>query len=1317
MDFIKTLCDPALGVPQLMQGLAELQNYLIMCNFKKKDEATLIDDFKNIWKSLLITSANSSSTIRLASYKATGIFLTKITPYYPNEVCKSFSEIALEATITAHNSAIIASSFAYITRFIAPLYLEKFLKSTPVFHHFSFVDPSFSEYIAQIITNSEHLGKDWLKILLHSLLERIESNENRHLSKAVAAIVNHDPYVMFNELVDFIIENNKPQDKPTVLLNHLSLLAYVLSNIEGKTNKLELFEIAEASVSILSRPNRTVVESDSAFQILGIENRSFSVNITNNQEILNIEIKNNDETKTASTSFNMNDFKDSPALYVMPLPIEILLPKETDGPSVVNAKIITLGRIANTITDTKELDKILNVLIVDSNTGVVETSVSVNNAISKSIRNIVKHASIEVLSKLIKNVIFVEKMSWYRALSMLKIIDNINVKVFIERIGRPIYNDILEIVCNFCYERNESLYITASNLLAKIVSKQDIPFVCSVLAHNNSFFSGTQLQRTLLAFNKILTKFNEPIPEISAYADAVTECSEYFDDDLNVLSSIFEFLALSKSPSNEKIRDIAMNICKSYITTISGEKWGNSPVQTKYQSQVDEVISMRSMDVVAQPIDDILKFLDPFRSTVRFLLQLPKQFLPSDFAIELCTKVFPIFPREITNYFAVGLSEFPENVKLQFISGVYNRLQFVSDINVLAKWCEIVLKNDAVFFEKSQTETLAFFNAVTIYFKNASISLTNSQALSFSMLVARMSEDPVEDISKFISKVKPNQRNHFIEEFDQQVPSLIDAIKQKYPEIFNFKNSNNEILQTHDSALNIIFENDRQSLQEQFVSVVQKKELYHLFQTIHEASSKKITLMLDDILIPKSFVTTFSNLVSKTIYVDMSINNAMSCMRSDLGELALSKLQDKVDDVFKIFEEKEHLKKSDILNLSSLVSFLPCDVDKISKIGYKALNENNTKGRLATVSLLLAAGTFLYRSVPQEVFDSFYELVKDEETTREISYALSVIITRTKIDQKAIDLIKKMSSNCGIKTSIQSILHLPLISSQTSPEFLDDISNKIRTYIVSVMPSLFISALRMFEHCASVFDEQKFLQIARPSFEHICNRYKLVQYNPPLVSYSTSSLKIAAKQGIPVYKWLDLLRVENHKPAFLGFCDLLPYLIKYTSQNEATFNTLVDISMKLLSYNGFVFSRALMCLENRMDKIENVESRSSILLDILFQCIGKNSDDEIHDWFDGWINLLEKYLKPPHLTSIIIFKFLKYNFSRSFISLAKYVHRNKSPEVSEVLLTGEEICEFNCQKYALKLLAEGQHIKEAIHLSIFASDCAESDELINSLSK
>ncbi|EAY04689.1 hypothetical protein TVAG_474870 [Trichomonas vaginalis G3] len=1313
MEFAKTLCDPSSTPQQLSQGLTDLQKSLIMVNFKGKDEAALMETFKSIWKGLLITSANPASSVRLASYKATGIYLTKITPYFPNEICKSFSEIALEATITAHNSAIIASSFAYITRFIAPMYLQQFLKSTPVFHHFSFIDPTFSEYIAQIITNSRHLGIDWLKILLHSLLERIDAAENRHLSKAVAAIVNLHPTTMFEELIDFIIENNKPMERSQVILSHLPLLAYILNNIEGKSSKFDLYEISEAAITLLNKSEKSIVESDSAFQLLAIENRSFSVNITLINENIEISLQNADKTKNNKANICIEKFKESPAFYLMPLPFEMLIPNENDSPSVRNSKNTSLGRLANHIEDQKKLDEIVEILIKSASQQNLEAAISVNTAISICINNLLKHASIDVLSKLLLNIIFIEKSSWYRSLSMLKIIGNINFKLFISRIGRPIYNDILELLCKLCFEKNESLYVTACDILAKVISRQDVSFVCNVLISDSSFFNEYKLERALIAFNKILQKFGEAIPEIAAYSDAVTECSSFFEDDTNVLSPIFEFLALCKSSSNERLRDIAINIAKSYISIISGEKWGNN---TSYQSQIEYIVSMKSMDVVAQPIDDILKYLDPFRSTIHFILNLSKSLLPNDFIIELCTRVFPIFPREITKFFDDFLPELSESEKLQFISGVYNRLQFVSDINILTTWCNIVLKNDAVFFEENQVETLSFFNGLTLFYRNTNIQMTSSQALSFLLLRCRMSDDPMEDFCKFLQNVKNTQKSMFISAFNDEMPGIVEAVKQKKPELLEINAKENvEKIEIEKSDFNFD-KSDRNDLKSRFITTIHKKEMIHLLVTILESKKSNEKLCLDSVTIPKSFVGNLTDLVKNYENVEMSVPYCLKLMRTRFGDLALSKVQNNVNDVIQIYKNKEILKKGDTLNLSSIVSNLPVDVELVSQWCLQVMkDENMTKNRLNSAYILLYSVCYLYRTIPQKVTDDLYSIFEGYETpNKELSYLLCTICNRSKIDAKYINLIRKFSQNCGYKTSIQSTLFLPLISTKDSKQtFIDEITNMIKMYVVSVMPSLLLSALKLYQHCANVYDNDTFLYISKPIFEHIRNRYKMVQMNPPLVEYSTNCLKASCVKGIPVYKAIPLLIIDETKPAFSNFCDLIPFLIKYSSVLDDS--NILEISQKLLARDDFLLNKGLRCLCSQIDKFNDNETKNSILLDNLLEQIKQIEHDRTSNWYECWVNTLEEYLKPTNACSIIVFQLLKNNFARCFVALSKFVHRNRNKEICEVVLSGQEICQTNSQKKALELLANGANIKVAITLSLFADDCEESEAIIKSL--
>ena len=252
--------------------LHEFQQSVNLQTFMQIGNSELSELFRSIWTVLLETSANPSSTVRLASQRAAGAFLTRITPYFAEFVLGSFSEVTRSASFDVKSLIVVASSFAYLsTVFVAKTKLSLFVKQTPVFEHFKSSDSAFAEHLVSIIGNLRHLGTTWLEHLLEMFLEKFKSDGSRYVIKAIAAIVAHQPDVYVGRIVDTV-------DPATP--GFYSLMSFLLGSNEDRLRSVDLMPLAKLAVRGLAREDMCPADLDSALQILAVQSMSFSVDVT-----------------------------------------------------------------------------------------------------------------------------------------------------------------------------------------------------------------------------------------------------------------------------------------------------------------------------------------------------------------------------------------------------------------------------------------------------------------------------------------------------------------------------------------------------------------------------------------------------------------------------------------------------------------------------------------------------------------------------------------------------------------------------------------------------------------------------------------------------------------------------------------------------------------------------------------------------------------------------------------------------------------------------------------------------------------------------
>jgi hypothetical protein len=141
--------------------LYRFRRELNAAHFKECPESQRLQTFRQVWKFLLTAAGNTSSNIRLAAGRATGSFLTRIVPHFPDLMHKSFTEVVRLTTFAPKSSAVIASSFAFLSSFVAPPFVARSLATDAILDHFASPDPTFAERLPEVISRLRYLGVDW----------------------------------------------------------------------------------------------------------------------------------------------------------------------------------------------------------------------------------------------------------------------------------------------------------------------------------------------------------------------------------------------------------------------------------------------------------------------------------------------------------------------------------------------------------------------------------------------------------------------------------------------------------------------------------------------------------------------------------------------------------------------------------------------------------------------------------------------------------------------------------------------------------------------------------------------------------------------------------------------------------------------------------------------------------------------------------------------------------------------------------------------------------------------------------------------------
>ncbi|KAK8871158.1 hypothetical protein M9Y10_009071 [Tritrichomonas musculus] len=625
---------PTTSNQDLNRTLYNFQNQINAFIFTRYTLNDVPEIFRSIWKLLLSAAGNSSSTTRLASYRAAGAFLTRVTPYYPDKIHESFSDVTLMATIDVKSSAIIASSFAFISKYIATPFMKKFINQTPVFHHFSSNDPVFSEHLPTIISNLGHLGNDWLKNLLQFFLEKIDESTtaSRYLIKAVTAIVGHNPRFFIRHIIDWMKtsskENLKKKDDENDLeidKKYISLFTFFISGHQKSIEDVDLYCFAK-SASLLLNSNPNLTDIDSSFQMLSTPSNSFRVVVNDNNSTddnsnksikitvikTNLKLEDNstvvdDENEKVEITIETEKLIRRPSFYMINLPLESLKPSPDDSNLVLGAKFKSISQYytGQRIRQIDNEDRTLEVFDIyepylkrDYN----ETRSSALQGLALCINKFIEKVPSEKLKTPLQQILLAETISWFHSFDILRIIRNIqDYRLFIDKLGVDLFVLLLKQLIGFCFCDHESLSNESTLVLSDIVTMANLDIIVQAIHDKTDFFDSSSLKHSVSTMSAIIEKVNKivcerknieyddtftldntdlyqkaynRIPSIDFYSTQLIEASPLYFDNLVCLSEILHFFSIYKAKDMNKFKTVlnaAIFIILSTVEVISGQ--------------------------------------------------------------------------------------------------------------------------------------------------------------------------------------------------------------------------------------------------------------------------------------------------------------------------------------------------------------------------------------------------------------------------------------------------------------------------------------------------------------------------------------------------------------------------------------------------------------------------------------------------------------------------------------------------------------------------------------------------------------------------
>ncbi|OHT01486.1 hypothetical protein TRFO_31671 [Tritrichomonas foetus] len=722
---IEACKSPTADHSEIVRVLVRLQtevNWQFLRPYSKLDIENFLTRF---WNFILFASAYSNTSVRLSAYRTSGVFLLKITPYYPFLMQKTFLEaISTENKASASSpkppnftqsppessknpisspadqksASIIVAAFSFLSNFVATPYINEFLKKINVFKYFPAIDQTFSDRTAPIIKNLGRLGKNWLKQLLITFLENGVKPSDRPVILAITEIIKHEPIFLVNELLIFIRSHSSIEE-------NISLISYIFSMIKCDFASLEMNDLIDLSINILSNvKNENANNIDSALQILSLSPAPFKLMIEKiDDQSLQIKILRQEKTDTLTIEINL--LVNRATFYLLPLPIDLLEANQNDRILQLTSKYKTMARIVNDPETSIETQILIfskySLFLTKGYNDMTSACMQGFSSCLPKLLELKGHINIVVL---LNRIIFSPIQSWFHSNDILNVISTIPYQYYLDGTFDAI--KVVDILIDFAMSTNEKLSISAMNAIAYIVNNTDFYSLTYHIAKKIDFFDDDQFHHIISIFVKILsssTNKSRNLKHLDFFVNQIFEFRQFFMNDFSLTTQIISLLSYLDVNRIEPsvlydFVNVSKTIINSTLSIVSGlQTDGNKNVkETEIRNEafnyIAEQFKLMNFDSVPELEIDYSNFFPAFDTALKFLYALPINMAYKSYMINLFTYSMPLFPEMSAKFAEKYWSSYHDiRHRVNFLLIVSPNLIYIQNNNTLAIWCRLYL--------------------------------------------------------------------------------------------------------------------------------------------------------------------------------------------------------------------------------------------------------------------------------------------------------------------------------------------------------------------------------------------------------------------------------------------------------------------------------------------------------------------------------------------------------------------------------------------------------------------------------------------------
>ena len=727
---------------------------------------------KRLWLLFLQLANSQQSSVRFTTCSTITTFLMKIYPYFPRTLRQSFTQVMNEADLDDSSSSILVASFAFLTNFIAPQYLQEFLDTTPIFHHFFQVSALSSERLSSIISNIPWLGDDWFSTVFAAFINQTLKNCSRNTLSAALALFKRSPKTLMKVLLQFGDDGNWEP-------SYITILAFMISggNLDVHDMDQKAFEKAQAGAfHMLSKETSKATKSD-CFTILSTFKQGLTIE---KGDDTHIKIKLNEEEITLDST----EYTSEPKFFLLPLPLSMLETSDSDLPSIIQSKMESLGRMAAVATkESHVIDYVITILDKESKNP--ENQITLLMCIRKCANNILSLMEGDTrFSAILYRCLFCKESSWFHASEILNTLKMIDHRLYKRAFGENGDELVRRRILQFAMNQNEGLSNVAIKTLVELS-----PHIFDELAVeiwlDTDFFDEKSLEIHLKIMSEmLLANPTRNVEFLNGFSRSLYELGNI--DDLGLSSYIFLIQSFfdngnPKSKSIMQLADSASSVIQSAIEILTGhhkKRILETDKANKFFEMTSDFLSKNSIDITDVGAADFRKQLAPVYSACRFILSLPLGILDRMFVINSCRRLFKFFPDVCTDFLIRNFEDFSDEERVFITSKIFKQLSSVASCHVHAQWAELTLF--PMTEDKLPHDFYSTMTEEASYFIENNKEVAPEDLYSFCALLGAFDDDCDAKIKKFLNNLPIEKVHDFVAISRVKFIGLVNSFPEEF---------------------------------------------------------------------------------------------------------------------------------------------------------------------------------------------------------------------------------------------------------------------------------------------------------------------------------------------------------------------------------------------------------------------------------------------------------------------------------------------------------------------------------------------------------